>query len=77
MTNNPRKIADLEQHGIVVTERMPLIIPPNRYNAFYLQTKAEKSGHLIDMHGKKRLLEQSDRPIVEGMAPEQIEALAE
>lgn len=75
MTNNPRKIADLTQHGVVVTERIPLIIPPNPYNQFYLETKATKSGHLIDLHGKEHLLEQSDRPIVEGMAEEQIAAL--
>lgn len=75
MTNNPRKIADLTQHGIVVTERIPHIIPPNPHNRFYLETKATKSGHLIDLHGKERLLEQSDRPIVEGMTAEQIAAL--
>ena len=74
MTNNPRKIADLTKHGIEVTERIPLVIPPNPHNAFYLQTKAEKSGHLIDAEGRERLLEQDDRPIVEGMQPEQIAA---
>ena len=75
MTNNPRKIADLTQHGIVVTERVPLIIPPNPHNQFYLETKATKSGHLIDWAGKERLLEQSDRPIVEGMTAEQISVI--
>jgi len=75
MTNNPRKIAELTKHGIVVTERVPLVIPPNPHNRFYLETKATKSGHLIDWAGKERLLEQSDRPIVEGMTAEQIAAL--
>jgi GTP cyclohydrolase II len=75
MTNNPNKVANLTQHGIVVTERIPHIIPPNPHNQFYLETKALKSGHLIDMHGKERLLEQSDRPIVQGMTAEQIQAL--
>jgi GTP cyclohydrolase II len=75
MTNNPRKIADLTQHGIVVTERIPHVIPPNPHNRFYLETKATKSGHLIDLHGKERLLEQSDRPIVQGMTAEQIAAI--
>lgn len=72
MTNNPRKINDLVAHGIKVTERIPLIIPPNPYNQFYLQTKAAKSGHLIDFNGKEHLMEQIDRPIVEGMTPDQI-----
>ena len=75
MTNNPRKINDLTAHGIKVTERIPLIIPPNPYNRFYLETKAVKSGHLIDFNGKEHLLEQIDRPIVEGMTPDQIAGL--
>ncbi len=37
-----------------------------------MEGKATKSGHLIDLPGKKHLLEQSDRPIVEGMIEEQI-----
>ncbi len=47
MTNNPRKVAMLESHGIRVTERVPLITPRNRFNTDYLDTKAEKSGHLL------------------------------
>ncbi len=47
MTNNPRKIQALEQHGIKVTERVPLIIPGNRHNQYYLNTKANKLGHLF------------------------------
>ncbi|NOZ07026.1 MAG: GTP cyclohydrolase II [Chloroflexi bacterium] len=75
MTNNPRKVAELTKHGIVVTERIPHIIPPNRYNRFYLETKAVKSGHLIDFNEKEHLLEQDDRPIVEGMSEDQVAAL--
>lgn len=59
----------------MVTEGVPLVIPPNPHNRFYLETKAMKSGHMLDLHGKERLLEQSDRPIVEGMTAEQIAAL--
>ncbi len=76
-TNNPRKIADLTQHGIKITDRVPLIIPPNPYNEFYLKTKALKSGHLFDLNGKERFPEQGDRPVVEGMDREQIEAICE
>ncbi|MDO5643792.1 MAG: GTP cyclohydrolase II, partial [Paracoccus sp. (in: a-proteobacteria)] len=47
MTNNPRKLAMLESHGISVTERVPLILPANRFNRDYLAVKAEKSGHLL------------------------------
>jgi len=69
-TNNPRKVDDHAKHGINVVERLPLVIEPNEYNRFYLQTKALKSGHLLSPDGKPRLLEQSDRPIVRGMDDE-------
>lgn len=75
MTNNPKKINQLTQYGIQVNGRIPHIMQPNEYNRFYLETKAAKSGHLIDFRGLEHLSEQSDRPIVEGMLPEQIEAL--
>ena len=71
MTNNPRKIGGLEQLGVKIAGRIPLVIPPNPYNRFYLETKSLKSGHLLDHQGRERLLEQMDRPIVEGMDEEQ------
>lgn len=72
MTNNPRKIGGLETLGVQVTDRIPLVIPPNEYNRFYLRTKKEKSGHLLDGSGKERLVEQLDRPIVDGMSGEAV-----
>jgi len=77
MTNNPKKITQLTQYGIKVNDRVPHIMQPNDYNRFYLETKANKSGHLIDFHGKEHLPEQSDLPIVEGMTREQIGAMHE
>ncbi|MGD1869975.1 MAG: GTP cyclohydrolase II [Neomegalonema sp.] len=47
MTNNPRKIAALEDAGVQVTERTPLVTETNPENVRYLQVKAEKSGHLL------------------------------
>jgi GTP cyclohydrolase II len=70
MTNNPRKISGLEKLGVKVTDRIPLVIPPNQYNRFYLETKKEKSGHLLDATGRERLVEQLDRPVLEGMPAE-------
>lgn len=75
MTNNPKKISELTEYGISISGRIPLIIPPNPYNEFYLKTKAAKSGHLMTFGNEVRLLEQIDRPIVEGMTLEQIGAL--
>jgi GTP cyclohydrolase II len=70
MTNNPKKIRGLQELGITVSGRVPLIIAPNPYNRFYLETKKEKSGHLLDAMGTHRLPEQLDRPVIEGMSPE-------
>ncbi len=47
MTNNPDKVAALEQFGITVAERVPHAFPSNDHNAFYLSTKRDKSGHLL------------------------------
>lgn len=63
-TNNPEKIAQLTQYGVEVTDRVPHVIPPNDYNRFYLETKATRSGHLLDPFGLRRLPEQSDRVLV-------------
>ena len=77
MTNNPKKINQLTQYGIQINGRIPHIMEPNEHNLFYLETKAAKSGHLIDFHGKPHLDEQYDRPIVEGMSEQQIEEMSE
>jgi GTP cyclohydrolase II len=47
MTNNPRKIAALEAFGIEIVERMALLVNRNPFNEHYLNTKANKLGHLM------------------------------
>ena len=47
MTNNPRKVAMMEDNGIQVAERVPLKVGEGTHNAAYLATKAKKSGHLL------------------------------
>jgi len=66
ITNNPDKVRQLTQHRIPVVDRIPHVIAPNEFNRFYLETKAQRSGHYLDP-GKPRLVEQSDPPLVEGM----------
>jgi GTP cyclohydrolase II len=75
ITNNPRKIKDLTEHGIAVKGRIPHIMQPNEYNRFYLETKAHKSGHMIDFGVAQRLLEQADPPMVAGMDEEQLKTI--
>lgn len=47
MTNNPLKVAALQQHSIEVVERVPLMTGRNPHNDQYLDTKEEKMGHLF------------------------------
>src|SRR5262245_33309742 len=65
MTNNPKKVRELEQLGIKVSDRIPHVIPATEWNRFYLETKAKRSGHAIEFEGKPHLPEQDDPVIVE------------
>ena len=47
MTNNPNKVTRLIDQGLTVVERVPLIVGGTPQNQGYLQTKADKSGHLF------------------------------
>ena len=47
MTNNPRKLAGLRDHGVLVEARSAIETEPTEFNRFYLLTKKQKSGHLI------------------------------
>ena len=49
ITNNPVKRAGLEGYGIEIVENIPLQIPPNEYNEFYLKTKKNKMGHFLEL----------------------------
>ena len=48
LTNNPEKVTQLEQQGINVAKRTPLIVGVTEQNRTYLATKRERMGHLID-----------------------------
>jgi GTP cyclohydrolase II len=65
MTNNPNKVAELTRHGVAVSSRVPHVIPPNPFNRFYLETKANRSGHFIDVTGKPHLEEQGEAVVVD------------
>jgi 3,4-dihydroxy 2-butanone 4-phosphate synthase/GTP cyclohydrolase II len=49
MTNNPVKRAGLEGYGLSIVENVPLVIPPNAHNEFYLETKRNKMGHFLEL----------------------------
>jgi len=46
MTNNPVKVSALQELGITVAERLPLLAGENSHNQLYLATKRDKLGHI-------------------------------
>ena len=47
MTNNPDKIEALEQAGIEVMERVPLVVEASAHNKRYLDTKKKRLSHKL------------------------------
>ena len=52
LSNNPDKAKQLEEYGINVVERMPLIVGVVNENRDYLETKAKRMCHEIDLDGE-------------------------
>lgn len=46
-TNNPRKIEGLRSAGIEVDRRVPIVVTAHDRNRFYLETKRDRSGHIL------------------------------
>jgi GTP cyclohydrolase II len=52
LSNNPQKVAAMEEAGITVVERVSAEVEPHAQSAKYMKTKQEKLGHLVDKTGK-------------------------
>lgn len=50
MTNNPKKMAGLTGYGIEIVERKPIQMNHNERNEYYLKTKKEKLGHMLEFN---------------------------
>jgi len=48
LTNNPAKVYGLAGYQLEIVERVPIEMEPGEYDRFYLQTKKEKMGHILD-----------------------------
>jgi GTP cyclohydrolase II len=45
MTNNPAKVAALEELGVRITRRIPVLVPATPFSAGYLETKRRVMQH--------------------------------
>ena len=52
LTNNPAKRAGLEGHGLTITERVPIVIAPTKFDKKYLSVKKTKMGHVFEEETK-------------------------
>jgi 3,4-dihydroxy 2-butanone 4-phosphate synthase/GTP cyclohydrolase II len=50
MTNNPTKLEALQTLGVPVTERVPLLTTVHSHNQLYLDTKARRMHHLLNLN---------------------------
>ncbi len=48
LTNNPDKVYELKEFGLDISERVPIEIPPQKYDIRYLKTKKTKMGHIFN-----------------------------
>lgn len=48
ITNNPDKVYQLEDFGIEISKRVPIQMEATKEDLFYLKTKQEKMGHILN-----------------------------
>ena len=48
LTNNPDKVYQLSEFGLTITQRVPIQMDATDYDLFYLQTKQQRMGHILN-----------------------------
>lgn len=57
LTNNPDKVYQLGDYGMEITERLPIQIKATPHDIFYLRTKQQRMGHMLNMDGNENASE--------------------
>ena len=50
LTNNPDKVYQLKEFGLEITARVPLQMDATAHDLFYLKTKQQRMGHILDIN---------------------------
>ena len=48
LTNNPDKVYQLSEFGLTITQRVPIQMDATDYDLFYLRTKQQRMGHILN-----------------------------
>ena len=48
LTNNPDKVYQLSDFGLEIVERVPIQMEATREDLFYLRTKQQRMGHILN-----------------------------
>ncbi len=56
MTNNPRKVRHLVEHGVTIDQRLPVHAKTNPHSEDYVATKAARMGHAMDSRSMAEML---------------------
>lgn len=51
LTNNPDKVYQLSDFGMEITKRVPIQMEATPFDRFYLKTKQQRMGHILDVTG--------------------------
>ena len=51
LTNNPDKVYQLSDFGMEITERVAIQMEATPFDRFYLKTKQQRMGHILDVTG--------------------------
>lgn len=62
LTNNPDKVYQLKDYGMEIEERVPIQIPSQPFDDFYLKTKKERMGHYLEFNDQDEKTEKQSQP---------------